>query len=170
MADVQRFLRPVSPERYRIDQTGTNPISFGDLLSWDTVNRFLIRLAGGAGLKFVGVAMGRIPIASNIDNVTTILETDVNVFDRGIFFFKTTAAQSYEHGDPVKIGADAQTILLATPVTDADEIIGFIWKPTDSAATTGAAGVSVQVAVMRRFPNFGIGTAGASAVVPAMLG
>lgn len=173
MADVQRFLRPNTPERYRIDPASpvTNPISFGDLTGWDSTNLWAIRHTAGQGLKFLGVAMGRHPVSSNIDHTTVPMETDIVVQDRGIFFFNTTAAETYAHGDPVKIGADAQTIAKATQPTDQDEVIGFIWKPQDSAATTGAAGVSVQVAIMRRFPFFTIDVtaAGGDASLPAML-
>src|SRR5690348_16365613 len=142
MADVQRFLRANTPERYRLDPANpiVNPISFGDLLVWDKVNRFVKRHVAGSALKFVGAAMGRFPISSNVDHNTGPSSIDtqdgMNVFDRGLFFYNTTAAETYEHGDPVKLGADAQTISKATQITDQDLIIGSIWKPLDSAATT----------------------------------
>lgn len=157
--DIQRFLFQNNPTKFRVDPAAVvvNPISFGDCVVWSpAADRFIKRHVAGSALFFLGVAMGRFPVSSNLDHTTTPNPADANVtvFDRGTFFFNTTAAESYENGDPVKLGADAQTIALATQITDQAAIIGSIVKPEDSAATVGAAGVSVRVNIMRRFPNF----------------
>jgi len=174
--DIQRFLFQNNPTKFRVDPAFpiVNPISFGDNVVWSpAADRFIKRHVAGSALFYLGVAMGRFPVNSNIDHSTTPQPADANVtvFDRGTFFFNTTAAETYENGDPLKLGADAQTMALATQITDQAQIIAFVVKPEDSAATTGAAGVSIRANIMRRFPNFVVSVldAAVSANLPAQI-
>ena len=69
MGDVYRYKFQADPTAYRLDPTGSNPISTGDLVFFDTSNRYLKRMDVGAnGPSFVGVASDRGPTpASNVD-------------------------------------------------------------------------------------------------------
>lgn len=151
MANVYRFERQASPDRYRIDPADT--IDRGDLLKWDAGNFKVIPMTAGAEADFVGVAMGQIPPASNIDNVAgSTYETDIQVFHHGVFRFKATATESYEHGDAVHMGADAQTVSLATLPADKELVIGYVWRPKASAALVAVAGDEVDVYISANIP------------------
>jgi len=148
MADVYRYKRDVdNVEVFAVDPTGT--ISLGDLVRWNTSTKKAERLAAvGNASSLLGVAEGRIPIASGIDNAPN-LENQLTVRKKGIFSFKTTAAEVYSHGDAVKRGADDQTVSKATVGTDQ---VGYVDLP-DGVDVTGAAGVEVTVLITQRFPS-----------------
>jgi predicted RecA/RadA family phage recombinase len=156
MADELRYEKAVEAEAYRLDPSGTYPVELGDLVYWDSANRWLRLMATGSnGPNFVGCAEGHGPTpASSIDNAPNKIK-DIRVRHKGIFRFKTTAAESYDHGDALVIGADAQTILLQGGAA-ATEVIGYVWNPTASAAVTGAAGVEIDVLLKSNFPTVGL--------------
>lgn len=147
MSSFYAYQKPGDPQVYAVDPADT--IEMGDLVRWNTVTAKATRLAAAANAAaFLGVAEGQIPVASNIDNAVG-LENKMRVRQSGIFLFKTTAAESYAHGDAVTIGADNQTIL---KTATAGEIIGYINRP-DGTTLTGAAGVRVEVQIKRNFPT-----------------
>jgi hypothetical protein len=155
MANIYRFLKAGNPEAFRLDPTGTNPISLGDLVIWSAADFFLKRLTAGNGPQFIGVAEGVGPTpASSIDNAANLVE-NIRVRGEGVFRFKGTAADSLSHGDALVIGADAQTVLKRTAEA-ATEIIGYVWRPTASAAFVVAAGNEVDVLIAANHPAVGI--------------
>lgn len=142
MANVYRYLKSGNPEAYRLDPTGTNPVSLGDMVMYDTANFYILRLTAGNAAAFVGVAEGVGPTpASNIDNAPNLVES-VTVRAHGIFTFNKTTGDSLVHGDALVIGADCQTVLKQVAEPDS-EIIGYAWLPMASAALTGAGTVDV---------------------------
>jgi hypothetical protein len=147
MSSFYAYQKPGDPQVYVTDPAGT--IEMGDLVKWNTGTSMVDRLGAAAdAAAFLGVAEGQIPVASNIDNATG-LENKIRVRQSGIFLFKTTAAESYVHGDAVTIGADNQTILkTATPA----EVIGYINLP-DGNTVVGAAGLRIEVQIKRNFPT-----------------
>jgi predicted RecA/RadA family phage recombinase len=154
MANVYRYARPVYPEAYRVDTDVRHPwhyIEMGMMLQWDAPRRYAKPLNSGCEDWFIGVAEGVTPTpAGNIDNAPG-LEDTVRVRQQGIFHFKTTAGQIYNHGDPVKMGADEQTV----DNTGVTSPIGWVWRPRDATSLTGAAGTDVDVAIVARFPASG---------------
>jgi predicted RecA/RadA family phage recombinase len=140
MANVYRYLKSGNPEAFRLDPTGTNPVSLGDMVMYDTANFYALRLTAGNAPAFIGVAEGVGPTpASAIDNAPNLVDS-VKVRAHGIFTFKKTTGDSLVHGDPLVIGADCQTVLKQTAEPDT-EIIAYAWLPMASAALTGAGTV-----------------------------
>jgi predicted RecA/RadA family phage recombinase len=155
MANVYRFSKQANPAHYRVDPAGgSNAVSMGDAVFWDTGNKWCAPLVDSAkGQYFLGVAEGVAPTpTSNIDNVAG-LEKTVEVRSNGIFTFIKTTADSLSHGDELVIGANPQTVLKRT-VEDAADVIGFAWLPEASAALTGAG--DVDVLIRSNFPVSGI--------------
>lgn len=151
MANIYRYLRKAYPESYRVDTSGSNNVQLGDMLQWDGAGPYAKAMVAGQEQYFIGVSDGVAPTpTSNIDNASGKIDS-VLVYSHGIFSFKTTVGESYNHGDPVKCGADAQTVSSAAVTTG----IGYVWRPLASAALTGASGVEVDVAIVSRFPASG---------------
>lgn len=147
MSSFYAYQKPGDPQVYAVDPTDT--IEMGDLVRWNTGTAKAARLAAAANAAaFLGVAEGQIPMSSNIDNATG-LENKIRVKQSGIFLFKTTAGDTYAHGDAVTIGADNQTVL---KTATAGEIIGYANRP-DGVSLVGAAGVRVEVQIKRNFPT-----------------
>jgi len=154
MANVYRYKKPADPDMYRVDTSGSNNIALGDMLSWYAAGPYAKALASGQEALFCGVAQGVAPTpTSNIDNATGKIDS-VNVAHSGVFSFKTTNSESYSHGTAVKCGADAQTV--TTSGASASNCVGYVWRPNESAALTGAAGVTVDVLLTVRYPATGL--------------
>jgi len=148
------YLEPGEPSIYKADTSGSNDIAMGDMVSWYAAGPYVKPLANGAEALFVGVSLDVAPTpTSNIDNAAGKID-HVLVHAKGVFSFKTTAGETYGHGDAVKCGADAQTVTNGSVAVD--DIIGYVWRPNESAALTGAAGVSVDTMIARRFPGTGL--------------
>jgi len=142
------------PAAYAVDTSGSNNIIMGDMVYWYQAGPYVKSLANGQEALFVGVAEGVAPTpAGNIDNTTGLI-SKVLVRQKGIFALKTTVGETYTHGNALKCGADAQTVTNST-VALADTI-GYVWRPDGTAALTGAAGVTVDVAIVQRYPASGL--------------
>ena len=138
---------------YAVDTSGSNNVKMGEMLKWYAAGPYAIPLTAGAEALFVGVAESVAPTpVSNIDNTTGLVST-VRVRTCGVFAFKTTAGQTYSHGDAVKMGADAQTVSNASVTT---AYMGYVWRPEATATLTGAAGTSVDVAIVCQYPATGL--------------
>jgi hypothetical protein len=143
--NTYRYVKQGNPEAYRLDPTGANPVQEGDMVMYDTLNLFVLPLTAGNATAFTGVAEGVGPTpVSNIDNKPNLVDS-VKVRRHGIFTFNKTAGDSLKHEDPLKIGADAQTVALATLPGDLAEVIGFVHNPLGSAPITGAGTVDVEI-------------------------
>lgn len=157
MSNNYRYEAQTEPWNHRLDPTGAHPIEMGDLVIWTAAGPYIERLVTGtaSGPLFVGVAEGVGPTpTSNIDNATNLVPA-IRVREKGIFRFKTTAGDVLAHGDPLVVGADAQTVLRRT-IEAATEIIGYVHNPESAAAVTGAGGVEVRVRIASNFPAVGI--------------
>lgn len=124
----------------------TFPIAEGDLVYWDSSAHLVKKLDTDAhAATLLGVALKPSAVSSTIDSSS---EPDVSVGYGCIASFFTTAGETYNHGDLVYIGADAQTILNTTgPNVNP---VGCIQLKSGQAAVTGAAGVKIQVRVYSR--------------------
>lgn len=118
----------------------------GDLLYYDTTAHIVKALDTDAhAATFAGVAMQPSKVSSNVDNTASANPVQVAVGSSGVFNFKTTVGETYHFGDAIWIGADAQTI--TNTVGSNTHSLGKIWLPPGVSAVTGAAGISVGVAV-----------------------
>lgn len=157
MANIHRYEMPGDAQDYRVDPTvpAGNPVEMGDMVYWSAGDFFLKVLTAGNGPEFVGVAEGVGPTpTSNIDNVAGLVPS-IRVRGKGVFRFKTTAADSLSHGDAMVVGADAQTVLKQTGEADT-EIVGYVFNPQADAVVTGATGVNIDVLVAANFPAVGL--------------
>lgn len=143
MAQEHRYVKPADNAQYKCLVAG--PIDAGDVVKWDTSSLYALRQATGNAEKCVGVSMDTIPLPSRID-ASDVVDM-IRVKQSGIFSFKTTAAETYEHGLWVEVGADSQTIKLTS--TGANKV-GKVHLP-DGTSVTGAAGTEVEVEL---FPQY----------------
>lgn len=119
-------------------------IKQGELVYLDTSAHIIKSLDSDAhAATLAGVALAPSKISSNIDLSTAPAEKTVMVGWDVVAFFKTTAAETYYHGTPVYIGADAQTI---TTVAGSN-MIGRVVLPAGVSSVAGATGVTVDVLV-----------------------
>ena len=154
MANVYRYSKPGNPASYRYDPAGANQIEMGDLVFFDVSAFMLKQMTAGNGPEFVGVASDTGPTpASQIDNAPNLIQNGP-VESAGVFRVKTTVADSLNHGDPMVIGADAQTLLKQTGEANT-EIIAYFWNPTGSAAVV-AAGEEQLFLIAANLPVAGI--------------
>ena len=145
MENTYRYLRQGNPEAYRLDPTGTNPVNLGDLVVWDAAGPFARKIVALDASIFLGVAEGVGPTpVSQIDNKPNLVDS-VKVRRHGIFTFTKTTGDSLVHGDPLKMGADEQTVALATLPADAALLVGHVHAPLAAAAITGAGTVDVEI-------------------------
>lgn len=146
MENTYRYQKPGNPEAYRLDPSGANPVNEGDLVVWSVGNRWVRKMANDTeAAYFIGVAesVGPTPV-SFIDNKPNLVDS-AKVRRHGIFTFTKTAGDSLSHMDPVKMGADEQTVALATLPADAAKVIGYVHAPLASAAITGAGTVDIEI-------------------------
>lgn len=126
------------------------PIKQGELVYLDTSAHIIKPVASDANAAtLAGVALQPSHVSSNLDNSSAIsAQKSVVVGSKVVAFFKTTAAETYHHGDLVYVGADAQTI---TTVAGSNAIGRVVFSPALNAAgvtsITGASGVTVDVLV-----------------------
>ena len=150
MANVYRYLKSGNPEAYRLDPTGTHQVSMGDLVIYDGSAFYARTMAADSeGPYVIGIAEGVGPTpASVVDNAPNLVDS-VKVRSHGIFTMKKTTGDSLVHSDPLKMGADAQTVALATLPGDAALVIGYVWNPMATGALTGAGTVDMVLKVNR---------------------
>lgn len=120
----------------------TFPIAQGDLVYWDSAAKICKKLVASDAnaANILGVALKASKVNSSIDAST---EPNVTVGFGCIAELKTTAAQTYNHGDLVYSGADEQTVT----TTAGTNPVGVVQLVSKGSAITGAAGVLVQVLV-----------------------
>ncbi len=139
---------PIIP--YPIDATGSNDINQGDLVYFDTSAHVIKSVASDANAQYLaGVAMDQ--SYSNLYG-TKKYQPQLEVATSGRFIFGTTSGDTYNHGDSLYIGADAQTITNQS----ASHIVGYAWMRPGQAAVAGGAGVSIDVLIAPAFPAVGV--------------
>lgn len=91
----------------------------------------------------MGVALQPSKVSSNLDNSTAPAEKTVMVGWDLVAMLKTTAAEVYNYGEVVYLGADAQTVTVVVGTNS----IGRVILPAGVTSVTGAANVLVPVYV-----------------------
>lgn len=131
-------------EQVHVPCSNSFPINQGDLVYLDTsahIGKVVASDANAATL--IGVALTPYKVSSNLDNPSAPAEKAVMVGWGVVANLKTTAAETYNYGTAVYVGADAQTI---TTVAGSNKI-GNVVLPVTQTAVTGAAGVTVPVLI-----------------------
>ncbi len=135
---------------YNCDTTGNSDFNQGDLLYLDTSSH-TVKAVGSDGnaATLVGVASDT--------SWRTIYGTkqypdsgQVEVFTAGIFTFNTTTSDTYNDGDAVYIGADAQTVTSTAGMLT--NKVGYVKLRPGQSAVTGAAGVTIDILIVPKFP------------------
>lgn len=140
---------------YQIDSSGSNDINQGDLVYFNTTSKFVISVASDANAATLA---GVSTLTSFIDpyGLKQYLSPIMVAFDV-IAALKTTSGDTYNWGDAVYIGADAQTI---TNVAATNKV-GFVYPqsvPVIGTAFTiaGGSGVTAPILVIAQFPELAI--------------
>ncbi len=89
----------------------------------------------------MGVALQPSKVSSNLDTTSAPAEKTVMVGWSLVAMMKTTAAEVYNYGEAVYLGADAQTVTVVVGTN----MIGKVILPAGVTSVTGAAGVLVPV-------------------------
>lgn len=142
----------LSAVTYAVDPAGT--INHGDFVYWDAATGFAKALVLSTnGHLCLGVSEGQIPIASNVDNVTG-LENRIRVRTGKLHRMKATNGETYNHGDALALGADAQTVKLQGAELAVD-VIGYAMLPTVGTVVAGPS-TEIDVLVRANFPAAGL--------------
>jgi predicted RecA/RadA family phage recombinase len=139
---------------FAVDGTGSNDINQGDQVYMDT-SAHLVKSLGANddtnAANFVGVAM-----ESSFINPygTKEYSAQIPVMLAGVATFNTTSGDTYNEGDAVYVGADAQTV--TNTVGGLTKKIGFVKMRPGQSAVAGGTNVTIDVAIERQFPVAGI--------------
>lgn len=133
---------------FPIKTDGTSDINQGDLVYMDTTAKVIKSLGSSDdtnAAKLVGVAAA----SSFIQPYSTKkYQPTIPVMISGIATFNTTAADTYNEGDALYAGADAQTITNQA----ASHIIGYAKMRQNQSAVAGGSGVTIDVQVVPAYP------------------
>lgn len=143
----------VAPIPYPADPANAAGTQFnqGDMLWYDTSVHYVKPLDSDAhAAYFAGVALD----GSYIQVYSEKKYVDqAPVGSKGIFRFKTTVGETILDGNPVYIGADAQTVSnVAAAGGGTSYPVGVVRLAPGVTSLTGAAGVTVEVHINTRFP------------------
>lgn len=98
-------------------------------------------------VTFSGVSLDQVPTQSIGDRMDDV--RGITIGTKGVYSFKTTAAETYHNGTLVGVGADNRTVSTA-----AVNKIGAVVLDGPITSLTGAAGVLVNVAIKSvTYPN-----------------
>lgn len=122
----------------------TFPIHQGDILWWDS-GALLCKpvTSDGDAATLLGVALEPSAVTSNLDSPSAPAVANITVGYGAIAGLKSTAAETYNNGTLVYVGADAQTV---TTVAGTNPV-GVVRLASHQSAITGASGVLVPVLV-----------------------
>lgn len=143
-----------------IDKGGSFDINQGDMVWFDTTAHEMKPADTDAHMaSFAGVACDSsvISLYTNPSNAAVKQYSDgLMVLTEGVFFFKTTAGDTYHPGDTVYIGADAQTV--TNTVGGNTHPVGVVMIINGAASTTvaGATGTTVGVLILPQWPGTGV--------------
>lgn len=139
---------------FSVKTDGTADINQGDQVYVDTSAHVVKSLGANDdtnAANFVGVAME----SSYINPYgTKMYSAQIPVMLDGVATFNTTSGDTYNEGDAVYVGADAQTV--TNTVGGLTKKIGFVKMRPGQSAVAGGSGVTIDVAIERQFPVAGI--------------
>jgi len=136
---------------YPIDSTGSYDINAGDLVWMDTSAHVIKPADTDAHMAYlVGYAYD-----SSFLNLYGTKKYDPGVVAvcTGVGKFKTTAGDTYHHGDTLYLGADAQTV--TNTVGGNTHPIGYVYLPF-GGTVSGATGTMIEAIIQPQFPTTGV--------------
>lgn len=142
-----------NPLSYPVLTDGTYDINQGDQVYWDSSGHVVKPVdTNGHAATFAGVAAQ----SSYMNPYGTKIypQGSIEVWTKGKYTFKTTVGDTLNHGDPVYLGADAQTVTNQDP--GGGNVIGYVWLPLGGTAVTGATGTNIDVVIKALFPFAGV--------------
>lgn len=135
---------------FPIKTDGTSDINQGDQVYMDTTAKLIKSLGANDdtnAANFVGVAMG----SSYINPYgTKKYQPQILVLIAGVATFNTTAGDTYNEGDAVYVGADAQTI--TNTVGGLTKKLGYVKMRQNQSAVAGGSTVTIDVQVVPQYP------------------
>lgn len=152
MATQQRnavIIAYIDPVPYPIATDGTFDINAGDQVWFDTSVHFIKALDSNAhAAYFAGVAEG----GSYIQPYSVKeYNLQIGIWTKGIFSFFSTTGDTYHDGDPVYIGADAQTV--TNTIGGNTVVLGVVKLGPGVSSLAGLTGVTlVNVEIAPTFP------------------
>jgi len=142
-----------SPLFYPVKTDGTGNINQGDLVYFDTSAKVILALDTDAHAAYLaGVALQQVPLT--VYSTAQYPQGGIEVATHGIFEFSTTAGDTYNDGDAVYIGADAQTI--TNTAGGSTHKVGYVKLAPGQSAVAYAAGLKIPVIIAPAFPFAGI--------------
>lgn len=122
-------------------------IEQGDLVYFDTADNLVKKVASDANCaSLLGVAKQPSQVSSSIDNSGAPKEKQVQVSAATVHLMESTAADVYNTGDLVYIGANSKRV---TKVA-ATNAVGRVVLPPGVSSVTGAVGVEIPVLIFTR--------------------
>jgi hypothetical protein len=133
---------------------GTADINSGDQVYVDA-SAHVVKSLGASddtnAATFLGVAMD----SSYINPYgTKMYSPQIPVMTSGVVSFNTTTGDTYNAGDAVYVGADAQTV--TNTVGALTKKIGFVVTRPGQSAVAGGTGIVIDVCIEHQFPVAGI--------------
>lgn len=140
------------PVPYPIKTDGTADVNAGDQVYFDTSAKVVKSLGTSDdtnAANFAGIAMDGSFIqpysAKQYD-----LGGQIPVLTRGIVRMKTTVGDTYQAGQPLYVGVDAQTV--TNTVGGLTKKIGYVVMPPAQTSIAGGAGIFIQMEISTLFP------------------
>ena len=137
--------------QYAVYTDGTFDINQGDLVWFDSSSHKVKSADTDAHCQYLAGVAGE---TSYLNLTGTKIYTDsgcIPVFTKGIFTFNTTSGDTYNDGDTLYIGADAQTITNQA----ASHAVGYAKMRPGQSAVAGGAGITIDMVLVAQFPVAG---------------
>lgn len=133
-----------------VKQDGTSDINQGDQVYMDTTAK-LVKSLGASddtnAANFYGVAMASSYIQPYSSKRYQPL---IPVLISGVVSFNTTSGDTYNEGDAVYVGADAQTV--TNTVGGLTKKLGYIKMRQNQSAVAGGTGITIDVQIVPQYP------------------
>jgi hypothetical protein len=142
----------------------TKTYNLGDMVKWDSVHNLAIPIvaltdqsSSSAAANFIGVSLDNQPITSLNINLPT---PRINVCTRGLVKFNVSDGATYNPGDQVAIGADAQSIVrsagsssTAIGVVAPENFFSVTGSPATTTGITPGIGGTILVYLKPQFTS-----------------
>lgn len=136
---------------FNIDSSGSNDINQGDQVYLDTSANVVKSLGSSDdthAATFVGVAYD----SSYINPYgTKEYSAQIPVVMSGIITFNTTSGDTYNEGNALYVGADAQTV--TNTQGGLSNVIGYAKMRPGQSAVAGGSGITIDVLIAPKWPS-----------------
>ena len=135
---------------YPVDSSGSNDINQGDQVYLDT-SAHLAKSLGASDDSNAAHFLGVAGESSYINPYgTKMYSAQIPVVVSGVATFNTTSGDTYNEGDAVYVGADAQTVTnTAGMLTNK---VGYVKMRSGQSAVAGGSGITIDVEIQPKYP------------------